>query len=160
SYAYFAKKDGYLSSSRNIDVPGGGTEYLEESASFELIQVAAAQSTGAEITLSNINFATGSAELTKDSVGELARLVDLLKRNPVLRIEIRGHTDDTGGRAQNINLSQERAQSVFNYLVEREIDGSRMRAKGFGPDKPVASNDTPAGRRQNRRVTFVVLGAE
>ncbi len=158
SYAYYAKKDGYLSSSRNIDVPAGGVEYIEESASFELIQVAAAQSSGTEITLSNVNFATGSAKLTADSRGELARLVDLLKRNPALRIEIRGHTDNTGGRAQNINLSQKRAQSVFDYLVEQKIDKSRLRAKGFGPDKPVASNDTKAGRRQNRRVTFVALG--
>ncbi|MCR9141679.1 MAG: OmpA family protein [bacterium] len=160
SYAYYAKKDGYLSSSRNIDVPADGTEYVEESASFELIQVSAAQSSGTEITLSNINFATGSAKLTKDSVGELDRLLDLLKRNPILRIEIRGHTDNTGSRATNVSLSQKRAQSVFDYLVEQKIDKNRLRAKGFGPDKPIASNDTADGRRENRRVTFVVLGAD
>lgn len=159
SYAYFATKEGYLSSSQNIEIPKG-REYYEETVRIQLIEIAAAQTSGTEITLSNINFATGSAKLTGDSAGELGRLINFLKRSPDLRIEIRGHTDNTGGRAQNTSLSQRRAQSVFDYLVKQGIQKERLRAKGFGPEKPVATNDTAEGRRKNRRVTFIVLGAE
>lgn len=158
SYAYFATKTGYLSSSRNMEVPSG-TRYREEAVEIQLIEVAAAQKSGAEITLSNINFATGSAQLTEDSASELDRLAAMLNSAPALRIEVRGHTDNTGGQAQNVSLSQQRAQSVYNYLVTKGIATNRLRAKGFGPEHPVASNDTAEGRRLNRRVTFVVLGS-
>ena len=70
-----------------------------------------------------------------------------------------GHTDNKGGAAYNRELSQRRAQAVVKYLSDKGIAVDRLEAKGFGPDRPVAANDTPQGRAQNRRVEFKVLQA-
>ena len=73
-------------------------------------------------------------------------------------VEIRGYTDATGSRSYNMRLSQRRAESVKNWLVEKGIDASRITAIGYGPDNPIDSNDTPEGRERNRRIEFVRIG--
>jgi outer membrane protein OmpA-like peptidoglycan-associated protein len=80
-----------------------------------------------------------------------------LKKNPSLKIEISGHTDDVGNEQSNLKLSQSRAEAVKNYLTEKGITADRLTAKGYGKSKPIALNSTEEGRKQNRRTEFTVL---
>lgn len=109
------------------------------------------------IVLKNVFFETGSAALKKESLTELNRLKKLLTDNPALKIQINGHTDDVGSEADNLKLSDDRAKAVYQFLVENGIDSKRLKFKGFGESVPVASNDTDAGRQQNRRTEFVII---
>lgn len=109
------------------------------------------------IELKGVNFNTGSAELTASSADTLDKVVDALRRYPEMRVEIQGHTDSQGNRDFNIQLSQQRADAVRMYLVNKGIAARRLSARGVGPDQPVASNGTAAGRAQNRRVELVIL---
>ena len=77
--------------------------------------------------------------------------------NPTLEIEIEGHTDSVGPDDRNLTLSQGRSQSVVDYIVSKGISSDRLKAKGFGESKPIDTNDTDAGRANNRRVEFTVL---
>jgi outer membrane protein OmpA-like peptidoglycan-associated protein len=86
--------------------------------------------------------------------------VEVLKKFPKLEVLIEGHTDSTGPRAANLKLSQRRAESVKTYLVHHGVDASRIKTEGFGPDKPVESNQTKAGRARNRRIDFRPLNLE
>lgn len=108
------------------------------------------------IVLNNIFFKSGSAELEARSIQELTQLVQLLQDNPTLNIQINGHTDDVGSAASNQTLSEQRAQSVVNYLIKNGINQSRLRAKGFGENRPIADNNTAVGRLRNRRTEFEV----
>jgi OOP family OmpA-OmpF porin len=106
----------------------------------------------APIVLEGVSFLSGSAKLTLSSQGPLDRVVAALRERPDLRVVIEGHTDNVGNREANIRLSKARADAVGAYLVSKGIDASRLGSIGLGPDQPVASNDTPEGRAQNRRV--------
>jgi outer membrane protein OmpA-like peptidoglycan-associated protein len=100
----------------------------------------------------NIFFATGSAKLLSKSFGPLNTVVKILKDNPTFNADIEGHTDIRGKAEMNRILSQNRANSVMAYLKSKGIDEKRLTAKGYGPDKPIASNKTAAGMAKNRRV--------
>ncbi len=113
---------------------------------------------GTKVVLNNIFFETAKSTLTPASYKELDNVVRMLNETPTLRIEISGHTDNTGSLDLNMRLSQARAKSVVDYLVGRGISASRLEFKGYGPQQPVATNDNEAGRSQNRRVEFKVLG--
>jgi OOP family OmpA-OmpF porin len=78
----------------------------------------------------------------------------VLKKHPKIAMEIAGHTDSTGPRDHNLDLSRRRARSVKKYLVDHGIDDKRLTTRGYGPDEPIASNDTPDGRAENRRIEF------
>jgi outer membrane protein OmpA-like peptidoglycan-associated protein len=78
-----------------------------------------------------------------------------MKDNPDWQVRVEGFTDSTGNAASNLKLSEERAESVANWLADHGVDRSRLTTKGYGEDRPVASNDTEAGRRKNRRVELV-----
>ena len=107
----------------------------------------------AEVSIQDgINFDVGTADLTDDSQRSLAGIHYTMAENPEIIVEILGHTDNTGGRAFNMTLSQNRAQAVVDYLVNRGIDPARLKATGYGPDKPIADNRTAQGRLLNRRV--------
>jgi len=82
---------------------------------------------------------------------------DYLTLNPKLTVTIEGHTDNVGGDADNQILSQNRAKSIFDYLVSRGIDKSRLSYKGYGASKPIANNGTAEGRAKNRRTIFKVI---
>ena len=84
-------------------------------------------------------------------------MVNVLNDMPDNRMAVQGHTDNRGSAAYNRELSQRRAQAVVKYLTDKGIAPERLDAKGFGPDRPVATNDTAEGRAQNRRVEFKVL---
>ena len=104
------------------------------------------------VVLEGVTFETGSAQLTAGAREILNRVAQSLVANGDIRVRVTGHTDATGPRALNTELSQDRAESVMRYLVERGVASARLEARGYGPDRPVASNDSAEGRRMNRRV--------
>lgn len=104
-----------------------------------------------------VNFESGSASLTPDSYLILDEVVRSLMAYPEVRIEIRGYTDSVGKASSNMTLSQRRADSVKQYLVNAGIDPARLVSKGYGEESPISSNSTPAGRAENRRIEFMRL---
>ncbi|MGP0173892.1 OmpA family protein [Pseudomonas sp. NCHU5208] len=100
----------------------------------------------------NITFATDSAQISSSFYQPLNNLANSFRQYNQNSIEIVGYTDSTGSRSHNMDLSQRRAQSVADYLLAQGVDSSRLSTRGMGPDNPIASNDTPDGRAQNRRV--------
>ncbi|HHT30220.1 MULTISPECIES: OmpA family protein [Petrimonas] len=106
---------------------------------------------------SGILFATNSSTLNSVSRASLDKFATSLLNNPDTDVKIYGHTDSTGSDAINNPLSERRAESVYNYLLSKGIDGSRMISQGFGSTQPVADNSTAAGRAQNRRVEIFIL---
>lgn len=103
----------------------------------------------------DIHFATGKAEILPDSQPEVAEIVAMLKKRPTLRVGVEGHTDNTGPAAANKALSEKRAQAVRAALVADGIDATRLRAAGYGPERPIADNRLEEGRAKNRRVEIV-----
>lgn len=151
-YAFNVKRRGYLffsenfplsqkapDSTYNIDIP---LQPIEANAS---------------VVLKNIFFDLGKFDLRPESTIELDNIFQLLKENPTLKIQISGHTDNIGKAADNMTLSNNRAQAVVKYLVSKGIEASRLTFKGYGATKPVADNDTEAGRAQNRRTELQVI---
>jgi outer membrane protein OmpA-like peptidoglycan-associated protein/tetratricopeptide (TPR) repeat protein len=112
---------------------------------------------GTKVVLENIFFETNKATLKPESYPQLEQVLKFLDSNPSVRMEISGHTDNTGSLKLNTNLSQARAESVVRYLVERGVDPSRLDAKGYAYSQPIAPNDTAEGRAKNRRVEFKIL---
>jgi outer membrane protein OmpA-like peptidoglycan-associated protein/tetratricopeptide (TPR) repeat protein len=112
----------------------------------------------ATIVLKNIFFDVAKYDLKPQSQVELDKVLQLLKENPSLKIEISGHTDNIGKDADNLLLSQNRARSVVNYLSANGIEIKRLSFKGFGQAQPVAENKTESGRAQNRRTELKVVG--
>ncbi len=104
------------------------------------------------LILKGVNFAVGKATLTPQSHAVLDEVAKSLLAHPEVRIEVSGHTDATGSRALNMRLSLARAQSVATYLASKGVAHSRLDAQGYGPDRPIATNSTAGGRRENRRV--------
>ncbi len=113
-----------------------------------------------KIVLRGINFATGQSIIPPSEYPVLDQVVQVLKANEKVRVEVGGHTDAVGGDTYNQGLSERRAQSVRNYLIQRGIDAMRLDARGYGEYQPVASNTTRDGRSQNRRIEFRVLSVE
>lgn len=109
------------------------------------------------VVLNGVNFNTGSAALTDGAKQVLDGVVETLRSQRASLIEIAGHTDSRGDAQSNLALSQKRAESVRDYLIERGITASRLTARGYGEYEPIASNDTAGGREENRRVEFRVV---
>lgn len=102
-----------------------------------------------------INFGTGTSELDAEAEVIIDQIAELMEANPDLHIRIDGHTDNVGDDAANKKLSYERAKTVMRQIIRKGISPSRLSAKGWGEEKPIASNDTEKGRRKNRRVELV-----
>jgi outer membrane protein OmpA-like peptidoglycan-associated protein len=111
---------------------------------------------GVVLTLGDVLFATGSADLQGGASSNLNKLVVFLNDYPARRVQIEGHTDNVGSAAYNQGLSQRRADSVRYYLTQKGIDSQRLSASGIGMDRPVSKNDSQAGRQQNRRVEIII----
>lgn len=108
--------------------------------------------------MSDVLFTTGSSGLASDARERLAKVSGIILAYPGLRLQVEGHTDNVGGDNYNQQLSERRAQSVRDYLVEQGIASEVITSRGFGKTMPIASNDTADGRRQNRRVELVLSG--
>lgn len=109
----------------------------------------------------NIEFATNEATISPDHVPELSRVVKILREYPNADAVIEGHTDSDGAASYNQSLSERRAKAVYDYLIsDAKVNASRLRWAGFGESRPVASNDTSAGKQRNRRVTAIVTGSQ
>lgn len=124
----------------------------------ELSQLAAHRTErGLVMTIGDMLFDPGKAELMPGAMREINKLVAFLKDHPDRAVLIEGHTDNQGSRAYNLKLSRQRAKSVKNALVKKGVSGSRITTQGYGFAYPVASNASEAGRQQNRRVEIIVL---
>ena len=130
------------------DTAGGAVKKM--TAKVEELKV------GEPYTIPDINFATNSAVINDKSAAVLRDFAEFLEENPSVKIEIRGHTDNVGTSRDNLVLSTERAFEVMGFIQQEGIDGRRMRFKGYGEKRPVASNDTPEGRAENRRTEFII----
>ncbi len=152
SYMIDFRASGFLSDMKRINIPETYSEKVYR-LNVSLIKV----KVGKKVVLNNILFETGKSILTTGSYTELDRLVGILQDNLLMRIEISGHTDNTGSIDLNNRLSQSRAQAVVEYLVQKGIDRTRLEFKGYGPQQPIADNATAEGRKMNRRVEFKIL---
>jgi outer membrane protein OmpA-like peptidoglycan-associated protein len=132
-----------------------------ESMEQELAKLAQTRTSdrGFIVTLPGLFFDSGKSVLKPGARNTLAKIADQLKMNPDARIEIEGHTDSVGEEAMNQTLSEKRAAAVRNYLAGRGVTAARITMTGMGESSPVASNDTPSGRQQNRRVELVISPA-
>lgn len=112
---------------------------------------------GMVITLSDVLFANGQSNLNAGTDSNLTKLFNFMSNNPDRKLMIEGHTDSVGSEQSNLQLSQSRAQAVFSYLINRGISANRLGMQGLGETSPVSSNQSAAGRQQNRRVEITVL---
>ena len=142
-----AESPSYLT---NFRIAAGGEEQYD--ALYEALEAEG------RVATQGILFDTGSDVLRPESTPTLQEIGQTLKDHPDLRLSIEGHTDNVGSEASNQQLSEARAAAVKAFLVAAYgLDETRLEAHGFGPSKPAASNDTPEGRQQNRRVELVKL---
>jgi len=151
-YSFLADKDKFYSVSENLDVKDL-EEYKEITKNLYLSPI----EKGEIIRLNNIFFETAKADLKEESFSELDRLVEILKNNSLLKIEIGGHTDDVGSNESNLTLSDKRAKSVLTYLNEKGIKTDRLTSKGYGETSPLVANDSDKNKAVNRRVEFKIL---
>lgn len=152
NYGVSANKEGFFFYSQNFDLPED-IKYQEVKKDIALKPI----EKGTKVVLNNIFFETGKADLKPESFVELAKVVELLRNNRTMVVEIGGHTDNVGADDANMKLSHARAKSVRDYLVNAGIVSERLQAKGYGKTEPIATNDTPEGRQANRRTEFVIL---
>ncbi len=115
---------------------------------------------GLVLTLGDVLFATGSADIQGGTNQNLEKLVNFLNQYPDRQVLIEGHTDNVGSAMFNQNLSRQRAESVRRFLTERGIENRRLSVSGYGFERPIASNDSATGRQQNRRVEVVIENRE
>ncbi|MCX6625830.1 MAG: OmpA family protein, partial [Acidobacteria bacterium] len=113
---------------------------------------------GLIVNMSDVLFDTAKSSLRPQAREKLAKVAGIVSGHPGLRLDVEGHTDSVGGEAYNQRLSEQRGSSVRDYLTQQGMPSSSVTAKGLGKTQPVASNDTAAGRQQNRRVELVISG--
>ena len=139
---------------RNVVLAKGAVELYDRNAQDISAVERAIQETGKFVT-NNILFETGKATLKQESMAEIQKVADYMKKNPNVRFEVQGHTDNQGSDKINDPLSQQRAEAVVKALEDLGVDGFNLRAVGKGSHEPVADNNTVEGRAKNRRVVFV-----
>lgn len=150
-YIFTASHEGFLNTIDSLNYNNADVTPMTKNLVLQPIEV------GTVVRLKNIYFDFNKATLKSESFVELDKVVAFLTDNPTVEIEIEGHTDSVGPDDRNQALSQSRSQSVVDYLVSKGIAVGRLAAKGFGESKPIDTNDTDAGRANNRRVEFTVL---
>jgi len=154
NYGITAKANGLIPTSINLDLSTVRGRYIElDDRDLSMVPLVK----GSTATVNNLFFDLGKATLKPESEPELKRIQQVMKENMALVIEISGHTDNTGSDEINNKLSLERANAVKDYLLNGNIDSSRIRTKGYGKSKPKADNSTEEGRQINRRVEIEIL---
>ena len=139
---------------RNVVIAKGAVELYDRNAQDVSAVEKAIQETGKFVT-NNILFDTGKATLKQESMIEIMRVADYMKKNPTARFEVQGHTDNQGSDKINDPLSQQRAEAIVKALEGLGVDGFNLKAVGKGSHEPVADNKTEEGRAKNRRVEFI-----
>lgn len=154
NYGITAKAKGLIPASTNLDLSTMKGRYLElDDRDLSMVPLVK----GNTATINNLFFDLGKAALKPESEPELKRILQVMKENKALVIEISGHTDNTGSDEINNKLSLERANAVKDYLLNGLIESTRIRTKGYGKSKPKADNATEEGRQINRRVEIEIL---
>lgn len=150
-YAFNVSKPGYLFFSDNFSLKDSVRQgSFHVNIGLQPIEV------NAHVVLKNVFFDFDQYSLKPESEAELDKLVELLKMNPTIKIQLNGYTDSVGSEEHNLILSQHRAQAVVDYLISKGIAVTRLSAKGYGSSHPIASNNTEEGRALNRRTELVV----
>lgn len=151
-YAFTVNRRGYLFFSEHFSLSGKPADSIYAmDIGLQPIEV------NAGMVLKNIFFESNRYELQEASFTELDKVVQLLKENPTVSIEISGHTDNTGSAEENLKLSNNRAQAVVDYLTRQQIPVQRLLSKGYGAAQPIDSNETPEGRARNRRTELKII---
>jgi outer membrane protein OmpA-like peptidoglycan-associated protein/tetratricopeptide (TPR) repeat protein len=153
NYALNVSKEGYLFYSANFSLKN----LSDPSKPYKLDVPLQPVQVGKTVILKNIFFDTDLYSLKPESIAELDKLVDFLKMNSSLKIEISGHTDNAGTNEHNTLLSQNRAKSVYEYLISKSIKKERLSYAGYSFSKPIDTNDTELGRANNRRTEFKII---
>ena len=151
-YGIFVSKKEYVFQSLNFNYESEvNIEPVEVNVFLDKVTV------GATSVLKNIFFEFDKFDLQDKSITELEKMVRFLTENPQVKVEISGHTDNDGSPAYNLKLSQNRAQSVANHLIQHGIDLKRISQKGYGADHPIKPNDSEENKQANRRIEFKIL---
>ena len=156
NYALHVSADGYLFHSQNVE--RDERDMADKAWRPTVVDIALSPiESGERIALRNVFFETAKYELLPSSQYELTKVVELLQKNPTLRIELGGHTDNVGRPEANQRLSEQRARAVYDYLVGHGINAARLSYRGYGETQPISSNETEEGRAANRRTEMKVL---
>ncbi len=145
--------EGYLFYTQNYSFPNSNSVQKPEQLSIRLQKL----EKGSTLTLNNVFFETDKFDLKPESFTELDLVVELLKKNPKVKVELGGHTDSIGSKQLNKTLSANRAKAVYDYLVSKAIPTTQLTHKGYGDTAPFTSNKTEAGRRLNRRTEMKII---
>jgi outer membrane protein OmpA-like peptidoglycan-associated protein len=155
NYGVTTEMSGYLFNSINFNVPKFA-EYQEIDTHIIMVRA----EVGSKVILKNIFFDVGKADLKNESISEVGKIEELLLSNPELKVQINGHTDNTGNAVSNKALSLKRASAVVDYLVTNGVSAARVSAKGYGSERPIVSNDDElSGREINRRTEIEIIQA-
>ncbi len=150
-YTLVVEADGYISHSEKLDIRTNSLQKLEHNITLQPIEL------GTTVKLDLVLFSRGTTNFLQESYEQLDLMVQMMKDNPTMGIELSGHTDNVGNARLNKKLSQERVDAVITYFIDNGVDSKRLTGKGYGGSKPIASNNTEATRRLNRRVEFTVI---
>jgi outer membrane protein OmpA-like peptidoglycan-associated protein/tetratricopeptide (TPR) repeat protein len=152
NYGLNISKNGYLFYSENFSLKN-----YKAKNSFNITVLLSPIEVGNKVILKNVFFDTNKFDLETESKAELTKLIEFLNLNPTVRIEISGHTDNVGAHQANQVLSENRAKSVYQYLVKSGVAPARLVYKGYGETQPIASNTTDDDRARNRRTEFMII---
>ncbi len=150
-YSIKVEAIGYITVLEKIDLTKLSAHTIELNFKLQPIEV------GVSVNLRSVLFKVSETSLLPESYDELNAVVDLMKANPNLEIELGGHTDSRGDARLNLRLSQGRVEKVKDYLVSKGINGNRIQGKGYGGKKPIAFGDSEESRKLNRRVEFTII---
>ncbi|NMM49350.1 OmpA family protein [Marinigracilibium pacificum] len=151
NYGLFTKAENYLYQSLSINLKDESINTFNRD--IQLVPI----KSGEYYRLGNVYFDFDDFKLKPESKPELDNIVSLLEENPDIKIQIEGHTDDKGEPSYNLSLSQKRARSVYDYLVNKGISESRLSSKGYGDSMPAVPNDSEKHRAENRRIVVRIL---
>lgn len=150
-YGLNISKSGYLFYSEHFSLVG-----VEPKKPFTIQVLLKPIEIGNKVILTNIFFDTNKFDLKSESIAELQKLLEFITENPTIKIEISGHTDDVGNDQSNQTLSENRAKSVYQYLIDNKVDPARLVYKGYGKTQPIAPNTSDENRQKNRRTEFKI----
>ncbi len=152
-YGFNVLKEGFALYSKNYSFTKSASNSNTQVLEIKLEPL----ESGTKFELRNVFFETGKFDLKESSHNELNYIVEILTKNPTIKIQVSGHTDNVGQVANNQLLSENRAKSVMEFLISKGITADRLQYKGYGSSKPLSSNDTEGGRAQNRRTEIEIL---